>query len=53
MPLKRETVPVKNSSTNSEFRPSASNICAPVYEATVETPIFDITLSTPLPADLM
>ena len=33
--------------------PIASNTCAPVYEATVEMPILDITLSTPLPAALM
>ena len=33
--------------------PIASNTWAPVYDATVEMPIFDITLSTPLPAALM
>ncbi len=27
-----------------------SNTCAAVYEPTVEMPIFDITLSTPLPS---
>ncbi len=32
--------------------PTASKIWAPRYEATVETPIFDMTLSTPLPSAL-
>ena len=30
--------------------PTASKIWAPRYEATVETPIFDMTLRTPLPS---
>ena len=34
-------------------RPMASKTWAPVYEATVEIPIFDITLSTPLQQALM
>ena len=53
MPPRRDTVPVKYSSTSSWLRPMASNTCAPQYDATVEMPIFDITLSTPLPAALM
>ena len=47
------TVPVKNSSTRSCDRPIASKTWAPRYDATVEMPIFDITLSTPLPSALM
>src|SRR3954467_10480247 len=31
----------------------ASKICAPVYDATVDTPILDMTFSTPLPSALM
>ena len=46
-------MPVKYSSTTSEARPTASKICAPVYEATVETPILDMILITPLQAALM
>ena len=42
---------MKYLSTSSVESPSASKICAPVYDATVETPILDITLSTPLPSD--
>ena len=53
MPPSRLTVPVKYSSTSSRPRPIASKTCAPVYDATVEMPIFDITFSTPLPAALM
>ncbi len=49
----RDAVPVKYSSTRPFCRPTASKICAPVYEATVEMPIFDITLRMPLPAALM
>ncbi len=43
-------VPVKYSSTSSWLSPMASNTCAPVYDATVEIPIFDMILRTPLPA---
>ena len=46
-------VPVKYSSTSSWLSPMDSNTCAPVYEATVEIPIFDMILSTPLPAAFM
>ena len=52
MPPSLETVPVKYLSTTVCESPTASKIWAPVYEATVETPIFDITLSTPLPSAL-
>ena len=45
-------MPVKYSSTSSWPRPIASKTCAPVYDATVEMPIFDITFSTPLPHGL-
>ena len=44
----RLVVPVKYSSTRSLARPMASNTWAPVYEATVEMPIFDMIFSTPL-----
>jgi hypothetical protein len=53
MPPSRLTVPVKYSSTSLGPSPMASKICAPVYDATVEMPILDITLSMPLPAALM
>ena len=46
-------VPVKYASTTGLPRPIASKICAPVYDATVDTPIFDMILSTPLPHALM
>ena len=46
----RDAVPVKYSSTSDFCSPTASKICAPVYDATVEMPIFDITLRMPLPA---
>ena len=46
----RDAVPVKYSSTSAFSSPTASKICAPVYDATVEMPIFDITLRMPLPA---
>ena len=44
--------PVKYSSHSSCDSPVTSNSCAPVYEARVEMPILDITLSTPLAAAL-
>ena len=44
---------MKYSSTTSAPSPIASKIWAPVYDATVDTPIFDITLRTPLPHALM
>ena len=53
MPSNRDTVPQKYSSTTSRDKPMASKICAPVYDATVDTPILLITLSTPLPDALM
>ena len=46
----RLAVPVKYSSMSAPSRPIASKTWAPVYEATVEMPILDITLSTPLQA---
>ena len=49
----RLTVPVKYSSTTSGARPTASKIWAPVYDATVDTPILDMILMTPLQAALM
>ena len=49
----RLTVPVKYSSTTSGARPTASKIWAPVYDATVDTPILDMILMTPLHAALM
>ena len=45
-------VPVKYSSTRSCDSPTASKICAIVYEPTVLMPILLITLSTPLPSAL-
>ena len=48
-PPKREVVPTKYSSTTSCDKPIASKTCAPVYEAIVLMPIFDITFKTPLP----
>jgi len=53
IPPNRDVVPVKYLSTKSCERPIASKTCAPVYEAIVEIPIFDITLRTPLPKLLM
>src|SRR5580692_5094232 len=52
-PPMRDDVPVKYSSMSGPSSPMASKTCAPVYEATVEIPIFDITLSTPLQQALM
>ena len=49
IPPSRDVVPVKYRSTKSCDKPIASNTCAPVYEAIVEIPIFDITFRTPLP----
>ena len=43
---------MKYSSTRSWDRPTASKICAIVYEPTVLMPILLITLSTPLPSAL-
>ncbi len=37
----------------SDPSPIASKICAPVYEATVDTPIFDMIFSRPLPSALI
>ena len=48
-----EVTPTKYSSTTSRDKPMASNTWAPVYEAIVEMPIFDITFRTPLPSDLI
>ena len=38
---------------NSSESPIASNACAPAYDEIVETPIFDMIFSTPLPSALM
>jgi len=46
-------VPVKYSSTSSWERPSAWKTWAPRYDITVEMPILDITLRTPLPSALI
>ena len=48
-----EVTPTKYSSTTSRESPMASKTWAPVYEAMVEIPIFDITFRTPLPRDLI
>ena len=53
MPSTAVGVPVKYLSTNAVSRPTASKICAPQYDWYVEMPIFDITLSSPLPIALM
>ena len=53
MPPMRDAVPVKCRSTSSDERPTASKICAPQYEGTVEIPIFDIVLSRPLAMPLV
>jgi hypothetical protein len=46
-------VPVKCCSTSSDERPTASKICAPQYEGTVEIPIFDIVFSRPFAMPLV
>ena len=43
-----EAVPTKHLSTTSEASPTASNICAPLYDCMVEIPILAITLEIPL-----
>src|ERR1700712_2315438 len=48
MPPRREVVPAKQSATTCSPSPIASKIWAPMYDATVETPILLITLRTPL-----
>ena len=52
-PSSRDAVPVKYLSTSSWDSPIASNTWAPVYDATVEMPILDMTFRTPLPSALM
>ena len=52
-PTQPADVPVKYSSTNPLPSPIASKICDPVYEATVEMPIFDMIFKMPLPEALM
>src|SRR6195952_2756862 len=47
MPPRREVVPAKQSATTCSPSPIASKIWAPMYDATVETPILLITLRTP------
>ena len=42
-------MPLKYFSTSSLDSPTASKICAPVYDMYVEMPIFDMTLYKPLP----
>ena len=49
MPPIRDVVWVKYRSISSLLSPTASKICAPAYERTVEIPIFEIVFSTPLP----
>jgi len=49
----RDGVDVKYFATSSGARPIASKICAPQYDGMVEIPIFDITLSRPLPMPLI
>ncbi len=49
MPPMRDGVAVKYRSTTSGASPTASKICAPQYDGIVEIPIFEITLSSPLP----
>mmetsp|Transcript_25316 Transcript_25316/g.78974 ORF Transcript_25316/g.78974 Transcript_25316/m.78974 type:complete len:282 (+) Transcript_25316:743-1588(+) len=48
----RDGVPEKHVSTTSGWRPSASKICAPLYDWSVEMPILDMTLSNPLASAL-
>ena len=48
----RDVVPVKYWSTSSGSRPTASKICAPEYERTVEMPIFEMVFRTALPMAL-
>ncbi len=49
MPPTFVAVPLKYFDTRSSARPTASKICAPVYDMYVEMPIFDMTFSRPLP----
>ena len=51
-PPSGQEVPVKYSSTRSWDRPTASKICAIVYEPTVLMPILLMTFRTPLPSAL-
>ena len=51
-PASRDTVLGKHSSMTSGASPTASKICAPLYEASVLMPILDITLSMPALAAL-
>ena len=48
----RDVVCVKYWSISSVFRPTASKICAPAYDRTVEMPIFEIVFRMPLPIDV-
>ncbi len=52
MPPMRDGVPVKYRSTSCCERPTASKICAPQYDGTVEIPILEIVFSRPLPIAL-
>jgi hypothetical protein len=45
-------VPRKYLSMSRLSRPTASNTCAPQYDETVEMPILDMILRTPLPSAL-
>ena len=51
-PPSRDAVAPKYSSTSGFASPNASNTCAPVYDAIVEMPIFDITFKTPFDSAL-
>ena len=46
-PSTRDAVPLKHFATTAALSPSASKICAPLYEASVEMPILANTLSMP------
>ena len=46
-PSTRDAVPLKHFATTDALSPSASKICAPLYEASVEMPILAKTLSMP------
>ena len=48
----RDAVSKKHFSITSGARPTASKICAPLYDSSVDMPIFAITLSMPLPTPL-
>jgi hypothetical protein len=49
----REGVPGNQRSTSPGPSPTASKICAPQYDCTVEIPIFERTFSSPFSTALM